>query len=127
MKKETYVKIIVGLMCLLLISIPINIFNYLWYGAVSDWFKESVNDNRYIVEGKKRGDTFLFGNSKAMISIMDVKNEKTLVTFTGYVYADLNEENYDIEATDEYIKIYLIDCVGNVTSVYRFYYEDFEE
>ena len=75
------------------------------------------------------GDTIFDGDTQVEISIFDHINKVHMISFKTRISNQgekLSAKNYDIECTDEYIKIELINFDGTKKVAYRFFFEDFK-
>ena len=129
MNKKVYVSIIVVLIFLVLVAGSYIAIHYFCNYSAQEWFRESINDGDYVIVGKEIGDTMFDGPTQVEISIFDHINKEHRVSFETRIRNQgekLSAENYDIECTEEYIKIELIDFEGQVKETYRFYFEDFK-
>ncbi len=128
MNKKVYISIIVVLIFLVLITGAYTAIHYFFNYSYQEWFRESFNDGDYVIVGKEVGDTMFDGPTQVEISIIDHINKDHMLSFKTRIRNQgekLSAENYNIECTEEYIKIELINYEGKKV-VYRFLFEDFE-
>jgi len=129
MNKKVYVSIIVILIFLVLITGSYTAIHYFCNYSAQEWFRESINGGDYVIVGKEIGDTMFDGPTQVEISIFDHVNKVQMVSFKTRISnqgENLSSENYDIECTEEYIKIELINFENQKIVAYRFYFEDFK-
>ena len=119
MNKKAYVSIIIVLIVLVLITGSYTAIHYFFNYSTKEWFRESINAGDYVIVGEEIGEISIFDhiNKVHMISF------KTRISNQG---EKLSAKNYDIECTDEYIKIELINFDGTKKVAYRFFFEDFK-
>ena len=82
-----------------------------------------------MIVGEEIGNTMFDGDTQVEISIFDHINKVHMISFkTGISNQGekLSDENYNIECTEEYIKIELINFNGQKKVAYRFFFEDFK-
>lgn len=131
--KKKFTLIIIPLIVLLIITGGLCINYYFFNIARKLWFEEKVTaqEKEYTVKGWTVGEELWDYNVNAEIAVFGfVSGENTvLADFTSRIkFGDTpSEKNYNLEATDEYIKILLFDCNGACISSYRFDIEDFEK
>ena len=97
--------------------------------SAQEWFRESINGGDYVIVGEEIGNTMFDGDTQVEISIFDHINKVHMISFkTGISNQGekLSDENYNIECTEEYIKIELINFNGQKKVAYRFFFEDFK-
>lgn len=127
MNKKAFVCIIV-LSVLVLLTGSYTAIHYFCNYSAQEWFRESVNDGDYVIVGEEIGDTLFDGDTQVEISIFDHINKVHMVSFKTRISNQgkkLSAENYDIECTEEYIKIELISFDSQKKVAYRFFFEDF--
>lgn len=120
--------IIVVLSVLVLLMGSYTAIHYFCNYSAQEWFRESINDGDYVIIGEEIGDTMFDGDTQVEISIFDHINKVHMVSFKTRISnqgEELSAENYDIECTEEYIKIELISFDGKKVA-YRFFLEDFK-
>ena len=104
-------------------------FHYFFNYSTKEWFRESINAGDYVIVGEEIGDTIFDGDTQVEISIFDHINKVHMISFKTRISNQgekLSAKNYDIECTDEYIKIELINFDGTKKVAYRFFFEDFK-
>lgn len=129
MNKKVYIGIIIVLIVMLLITGTYSVVHYFYNYSSQEWFRESIKDGEYVIVGEEIGNTMLEGNTQVEISIFDHINKAYMTSFKTEIKNQgkrLSEDNYNIEATEEYIKIELIDFDGQTKVGYRFFFEDFK-
>lgn len=132
-KKIKKYKIIIFILILLLIFFGgyfiIHFESNYW---LKRWFREVSPDNKYIIVGNKKGDSFPFpgGYSEIEISVKFADKSKdnhkgfhfTTSIRNGAVMPD--EDDYDIEWKDDYALLTLYNDDGT-NQKFRFYWEDY--
>lgn len=129
MNKKAYISIIIVLLFLVLVAGPYAIIHWVCNYSAQEWFRESINDGDYVIVGEEIGNTMFDGDTQVEISIFDHINKVHMISFkTGISNQGekLSDENYNIECTEEYIKIELINFNGQKKVAYRFFFEDFK-
>lgn len=129
MNKKSYISIIIVLIFLVLITGSYAAIHYFFNYSTREWFRESINAGDYVIVGEEKGNTIFAGDTQVEISIFDQINKAHMVSFKTRISNQgekLSAKNYDIECTDEYIKIELINFDGQKKVVYRFFFEDFK-
>lgn len=129
MNKKAYVSIIIVLLFLVLITGSYTAIHYFCNYSAQEWFRESINDGDYVIVGDEIGDTLFDGPTQVEISILDKINKVQMISFYTRVSNQgekLSAENYNIECTEEYIKIELINFDGQKKVAHRFFFEDFK-
>ncbi len=129
MNKKAYISIIIVLLFLVLVAGSYAIMHWLCNYSAREWFRESINDGDYVIVGEEIGNTMFDGDTQVEISIFDHINKVHMISFkTGISNQGekLSDENYNIECTEEYIKIELINFNGQKKVAYRFFFEDFK-
>lgn len=129
MNKKAYVSIIIVLIVLVLITGSYTAIHYFFNYSTKEWFRESINAGDYVIVGEEIGDTIFDGDTQVEISIFDHINKVHMISFKTRISNQgekLSAKNYDIECTDEYIKIELINFDGTKKVAYRSFFEDFK-
>lgn len=101
--------------------------HYFYNYSTTEWFIEDVNGDKYTVIAKEVGMPFFDGNSHVSIAIKDNDKSRFVTSFSCEIDnegKELSDSNYDLAATDEYIRLSFFDNDGSVSSAYRFYYSD---
>ena len=128
MNKKAYVSII-ALIFLVLITGSYAAIHYFCNYSTQEWFRESINAGDYVIVGEEIGNTIFAGDTQVEISVFDHINNVHMVSFKTRISNQgekLSAKNYDIECTDKYIKIVLINFDGQKKVAYRFFFEDFK-
>lgn len=129
MNKKAYISIIIVLLFLVLVAGSYAIIHWVCNYSAQEWFRESINDGDYVIVGEEIGNTMFDGDTQVEISIFDHINKVHMISFKtgiGNQGEKLSDENYNIECTEEYIKIELINFNGQKKVAYRFFFEDFK-
>lgn len=128
--KKIYMRIIVVLVCLVLITDTYTIYHYQSEYSPDEWFRESIQDGDYVIVGDEIGNTIFGGQTQVEISMFShVDAAQHMTTFKTTIRnrgKKLTADNYCIEHNDEYIKIILIDSDGQRRVAYRFFFKDFK-
>lgn len=135
-KKIIFKKVIIVLLVVFLLLLPLGL-EYLKRHRYSYWFEKNIQNGKYTIIGKSKiidveehtdGNYYQLLNCKIMV--INNSNQKKMTFFDSVVKkVRSNNDNYEIELNDEYIKItlYSFDIDKRTEDVYRIYYEDLEK
>lgn len=120
------IAIISVILNLVTIILPMSIDEYFNHEIHNEWLRDSAPDRKYTIVLNEVGHSFLFGASKANITLFN-SNDR-IAYFDVSIKNDgdpLDDNNCKIDWQDEYVKVTTIDYKGNIEEIYRFYYDDY--
>ena len=130
MSKKNYVLLVISLIFIFIIVGGLSSIHYVLTYHKNSWFENYSEDGNYSVIGKEVGSRLLpMGYFDIGISVYDYKNHQELAyfetKFPNQSYG-LTENQYNVEYTDKYIKISLIDEYEGAFATYYIYFEDYD-
>lgn len=93
------------------------------------WFEENIVDGNYTIIGYEEKTFFSIFGTKTSIYITNHNDSKGSNWFTTKVNnrgKPLSNKNYQLEYTEEYVKITLLNYKGEISSSLRLHYKDFK-
>lgn len=93
------------------------------------WFEENIVDGKYTITGYEEKTFYSIFGTKAIIYITNHNDSKGSTWFSTKINnrgKPLSNKNYQLEYTEEYVKITLLNYKGEISSSLRLYYKDFK-
>lgn len=128
MSKKKYIVII--LVAVLIFASIYMLFHCCFSFDSKEWFRQEIGNADYLIVGDKIVHTSLLGCTEVEIDIYDRKRNVHMISFKTMIKDQgkgITKDNCKVEYNQDYLKVSFFDYKGDISTVHRFYFEDFED